>query len=601
MSIPQEVIEKVRESNDIVDIVSEYVSLKKRGKNFVGLCPFHSEKTPSFSVQQNKQMYYCFGCGEGGNVITFLMKHRNLSFVEAVKQLAERANIVIPDKDNVVDYEKINLKEKLLQINRESAKFFYLNLQKTSEAVDYFNKRGIDQDIIKRFGLGYAFDRFDGLMKYLSYKGYSLDLIEQAGLVIKNEKSKYYDRFRKRVMFPVFDIRGRVIGFGGRVLDNSKPKYLNSPETLVFNKGDNLYGLNLVAKNNDRREIIIVEGYMDTIALHQYGIINVVASLGTALTLSQAKLLKRYADEVIICYDSDAAGQAATLRGLDIIAGAGCSVKVINIPKGKDPDEYIRAEGKDAFIKCVQDAMPLVEYKLKRKSEGYDIATTEGKIGFIKAIAGELVKINDPVITDAYINKLSNETGIAASALYEEISRRKNVAETAQRGAEGHINGKSRYNNNIDGQKLYLETAYDKAEKSILYILYEMKEYFNVIEKKLSWEDFSDATYKKIACILYEKLGRNEDIVPSYIISTFETTEEMKKASEVFNINVSADSGKVTDIINDYINMISKRKLIGKKASLDLKLKEAERKGDIEGLAQLLKERMEIEKQLRMQ
>lgn len=600
MPIPQEIIEKVRESNDIVDVISEYVSLKKRGKNYVGLCPFHNEKTPSFSVQQNKQMYYCFGCGEGGNIITFLMKHKNLSFIDAVKTLAERANIIIPDKDNTIDYEKISLKEKLYTINREAARYFYINLQRNHDALNYFKKRGIDLSIIKKFGLGYAIDSYDGLLKYLTVKGYNLQVMEEAGLVIKNDKLKVYDRFRNRVMFPVFDIKGRVIGFGGRVLDNSKPKYLNSPDTLLFNKGDNLYGLNLVAKNNSK-EIIIVEGYMDAIALHQYGIINAVASLGTALTLNQAKLLKRYSDEIIICYDSDAAGQAATLRGLDILAGAGCRVRVLSIPKGKDPDEFIRTEGRDAFIDSMKSAIPLVEYKIKRKNEGYDTNTTEGKIGFIKASAQELMKLNDPIIIDAYISKLSSETGVAPSALYDEMARQKKLSNKAQETIEGHINGKSRYNNNIDGQKLYLETAHIKAEKFILFIICEIKEYFEVIEKRLSWEDFNDATYKEVARIIYEKLKNKEDIIPSDIISLFKSTEDMKKVSGIFNIKTVLDKNSMNNVIDDCINVISKSKLMKKKAALTLRMKECEEKGDVLNSTALLKEIMEIEKQMRMQ
>lgn len=601
MLIPEDIIDRIRESNDIVDVISEYVSLKKKGRNYFGLCPFHNEKTPSFSVLQDKQIYHCFGCGEGGNVISFIMKYKNLGFIDAVTMLAERANIVIPEGNKDIDNEKISLKENLFKICREAAKFFYINLQRSSSGLEYFGSRGIGYDIIKKFGLGYSPDSWNSLLKYLTSKGYSEDLIEQAGLVIrKSNKSGYYDRFRNRVMFPVFDVRGKIIGFGGRVTDDSKPKYLNSPETPVFNKGNNLYGLNLATKSNMNRRIIIVEGYMDVIALHQYGITNAVASLGTALTKEQAKLLKRYGDEVIICYDSDTAGQAATLRGLDVLVDAGCSVSILNIPKGKDPDEFIRTEGKEAFINCMNNSMPLMEYRIKRKSEGFDISTTEGKIGFIKSCAQELTEINDPIAVDAYINKLSAETGIAAPALYDELSRQRSMKERNRKESDGHINGKSRYNNNIDGQKLYLENAYIKAEKFILYILYEKKEYFEVVEKILSCEDFNDDVYRKVAYIIYDKLKRNQDIVPAHIISEFKTTEEMKKASEIFSDHIIVDVHNINTIINDYINLINKQKLMNRKDSLALKLKEFEGKGDVRQSVQLLKEIVEIEKQLRM-
>lgn len=600
MLIPEEVIENIRESNDIVDVISEYVSLQKKGKNYTGLCPFHKEKTPSFSVQQEKQIYHCFGCGEGGNVISFIMKYRNLDFIDAVKMLAEKANIIIPQGNEQLSAEKSGLREKLYNINREAARYFYINLKNNSNAQKYFKNRGIDGNIIKKFGLGYSADNWDYLLKHLLSKGYDEDLAEKAGLIVRNVNSSYKDRFRNRVMFPVFDVKGRVIGFGGRVLDNSKPKYLNSPETLVFSKGNNLYGLNLAISNNKEEKIIIVEGYMDVIALHQYEISNAVASLGTALTKDQGKLLKRYYNEVIICYDSDTAGQAATLRGLDILSGAGCRVSILDIPRGKDPDEFIRAEGKEAFLKCMEKSVPLIEYKIRRKSEGFDVSTTEGKIGFVKSCAAVLNEIDDPVITDAYITKLSNETGVSAAALYGEIEGQRNTIRKDRDNTVKHISGKSRYNNNIDGQKLYLEPAYVKAERFILYILYEMKDFFKTIETKLSHEDFNDITYRKVAGIMYKKLENNEDIVPASIINTFKTGEEMKKVNEIFNCEADIDKSSINRIIDDYVNLIYKSKLISKKNILILKIKEYEEKGDVQQSAQLLKDILEIERQLRM-
>jgi DNA primase len=600
MLIPEEVIDKVRESNDILDVISEHVSLKKKGRNYVGLCPFHKEKTPSFMVQQDRQTFHCFGCGEGGNVISFIMKYRSLEFVDAVKMLAERANILIPESGEQVNSEKINLINTLYRINKEAAKYFFNNLKENNKAFEYFKSRGISGEIIKRFGLGYSQDRWDGLLKHLSSMGFKEELMEQAGLIIRKEGSRFYDRFRNRVMFPVFDVRGRVIGFGGRVLDDSKPKYLNSPETLVFNKGNNLYGLNIASKRISDRRIIIVEGYMDAIALHQYGIENAVASLGTALTMSQAKLLKRYGDEVIISYDSDTAGQAATLRGLDILSKAGCVVKILGIPKGKDPDEFIRAEGKDEFLKCIDNAEPLVEYKIRRKSESFDTTTTEGKIGFIKSAAEALIEIENPIVVDAYINKLSMETGIGSSALYDELSRQRSVHDKSQTEPEKHISGKSRYNNIIDGQKLYLEPAYIKAERFILCALYKDVSLFKYFEGKLSSEDFNDNAYKKVARIIFECLENNLSIIPASIISKFDNGEDMKKVADIFNDGMNIDMNGINDVLEDYIRLIGRHKLICMNDQLKLELRESEQKGDVEQSARLLEKIIEIEKKLRM-
>ncbi|MGL5352987.1 MAG: DNA primase, partial [Clostridium sp.] len=333
MQISEEILEKIKEQSDIVDVISETVKLKRSGRNFSGLCPFHNEKSPSFSVSQDKQIYKCFGCGEAGNVITFVMKNKNLPFIDAVKYLGEKANIVIQDESGKRN-KTTEKKELMYKVNVEAARFYFANLMNTKGSKEYFLNRGIKEETIKKFGLGFAKDSWNNLIFHLRKKGFNDELLLEAGLVSTSEKTgNKYDRFRNRVMFPVFDYSGKVIGFGGRVLDDSKPKYLNSPETLVFQKGTNLYGLNFAIKNKiPDRYFIIVEGYMDLITLHQYGITNVVASLGTALTTNQARLLKRYADKVIISYDADVAGQTATLRGLEILREAGFDVRVLNIP-----------------------------------------------------------------------------------------------------------------------------------------------------------------------------------------------------------------------------------------------------------------------------
>lgn len=362
--ISEDVIQRVKELNNIVDVVSETVRLKRAGRYYTGLCPFHHEKTPSFTVTPDKQIYKCFGCGEAGNVISFVMKTKNLSFLDAVQMLADRVNIDIKYKDNFNP--AIEKNEKLYKINVESARYFFSNLKKNKVAMNYLISRDITVKTINKFGLGYAVDSWDGLLKFLRSKGYSeLDMLS-AGLIIKSKKGSYYDRFRNRIIFPVFNYKGKVIGFGGRVLDNSKPKYLNSPETNVFKKGTNLYGLNFAIKNNTNRTFIIVEGYMDCISLHQHGISSTVASLGTALTANQAKLLKRYADKVIIAYDSDLAGEKATLRGLHILKEEGFDVRVLTIPEGKDPDEFIKIHSKEEFIQLMETSAGLIDYRIEK-------------------------------------------------------------------------------------------------------------------------------------------------------------------------------------------------------------------------------------------
>ena len=409
MIISEEIIQKVKESNDIVDIISENIKLKRTGRNYSGLCPFHNEKTPSFSVSQDKQIFKCFGCGEAGNVVSYVMKSRNMDFIEAIRFLAERAKIEL-QADNSKSIKERDVNEKLYKINAEAARFFFAKLRTNKNAMSYFTGRGISESTLKSFGLGFAPSSWNELMKFLKAKGYTeLDMLN-AGLIIKSQKEStkevFYDRFRNRVMFPVFDFKGKVIGFGGRVLDDSKPKYLNSPETAVFKKGTNLYGLNFALKNLKERMLIIVEGYMDCISLHQYGIKNAVASLGTALTPNQAKLLKRYTDKIIISYDADLAGQNATLRGLEILRVEDFDIRVLTVPQGKDPDEFIRSNGREAFLKLINDALPLIDYRIKKVREGVDFNKPKMLADYAKNAALIVTDLN-PLQKDVYIKRIS--------------------------------------------------------------------------------------------------------------------------------------------------------------------------------------------------
>ena len=588
MQISEEILEKIKSQNDIVDVISERVRLKKAGRNFTGLCPFHNEKTPSFSVSQEKQIFKCFGCGEAGNVISFVMKDKNLSFIEAVKYLAARANIPL-EFGNGARSKSAQKKDLLYKVNVEAAKFFFSNLMNNQKAKEYFLNRGIKEETIKKFGLGYANDSWNSLMFYLRKKGINDTLLEEAGLIsVNKEKGSKYDRFRNRVIFPVFDYQGRVIGFGGRVLDDSKPKYLNSPETLVFQKGTNLYGLNFALKHNmSERYFVIVEGYMDLISLHQYGITNVVASLGTALTINQARLLKRYADKVIISYDADMAGQMATLRGLEILRTAGFDVRVLNIPQGKDPDEYVRSNGKEAFLKLINSAEPLIDYRMKKAEEGIDFKNSQSLILYAKRIM-EIISDLDPVEKDVYIKKASENTGIKEQTLYDILKSR----------MKDNRENNFRNNKEEDRSKLYVEPGFLKAERAILKIMLENKEYLQYIEERISENDFILLEHKEIFTIIILAKGENINNIDSFIESKLNNTKSIGELVKIREENIFfANDVKVQ--INDFINEIHSYKLKQRIDQLRKEQKELENQGKIEESIKLAIELASITKRLK--
>ncbi|MDU2489425.1 MAG: DNA primase [Clostridium celatum] len=588
MQISEEILEKIKSQNDIVDVISERVRLKKAGRNFTGLCPFHNEKTPSFSVSQEKQIYKCFGCGEAGNVISFVMKEKNLPFIEAVKYLANRANIPL-EMNNGEKSQSAKKKDLLYRINVEAAKFFFSNLMNNQNAKEYFLNRGIKEETIKKFGLGFANDSWNSLMFYLRKKGINDTLLEEAGLIsVNKEKGRKYDRFRNRVMFPVFDYQGKVIGFGGRVLDDSKPKYLNSPETLVFQKGTNLYGLNFALKHNmSERYFVIVEGYMDLISLHQYGITNVVASLGTALTINQARLLKRYADKVIISYDADMAGQMATLRGLEILRTAGFDVRVLNIPQGKDPDEYVRSNGKEAFLKLINSAEPLIDYRMKKAEEGIDFKNSQSLILYAKRIM-EIISDLDPVEKDVYIKKASENTGIKEQTLYDILKSK----------MKDNRENNFRNNKEEDRSKLYVEPGFLKAERAILKIMLENKEYLQYIEERISENDFILLEHKEIFTVIMLAKGENINNIDSFIESKLNNTKSIGELVKIRDENIFfADDVKVQ--INDFINEIHSYKLKQRIDQLRKEQKELENQGKIEESIKLAIELASITKRLK--
>lgn len=437
-------IQEIIEKNDIVSVIQEYTKLQKRGGSYKGLCPFHKEKTPSFSVQEDKEIFKCFGCGKGGNVVHFIMLVENLDFISALRFLADKSGINIPDTYDQKDELSAKLRQDIISVNKEAALFFHEKLSRSKLAYEYITKRGISDKFIKSFGLGYAGDEWTSLIEHFKKNGISEDLLLKAGLVLPKKNGEYYDRFRNRIIFPIFDVVGNVIAFGGRVLDDSLPKYLNSPETNVYTKGKHLYGLNF-ARKSDSKRVIIVEGYMDCLALHLKGITWSVASLGTALTESQGKLLKKYFDEIIISYDADSAGQAATLRGLDILNELGCRVKVISIPDGKDPDEFLKRHTAEEFILLVDEAKSLVEYKVNIAKGKWNPTNMDTRVEFLKEITLILSRIFNHVERDMYINWISREYDISRDALADSVDELRKFGKISN--PSNFINKKLTYGN----------------------------------------------------------------------------------------------------------------------------------------------------------
>ena len=411
MRYSDELLEEIRSRNDIVDVVSQYVILKRSGRNYFGLCPFHNEKSPSFSVSPDKQIFHCFGCGVGGNVFHFIMKIENISFIESVQMLAERAGINLPSSSNYEDEKIAKLKAKVYDVNKFTAEFYHKNLYKPESKLgqEYIKKRKLDNNTLKSFMIGYS-GQFDELYKALRKEGFEDEEILASGLVNKSKNGMYIDRYRNRVMFPIQDVRNRVIAFGGRVLDDSKPKYINSPENIVYSKGRNLFGLNVARKNNPgiMKRLLIVEGYMDAISLFQRGITNVVASLGTALTDAQGRLLRKSTEQVILGYDADGAGQEAIVRGMGILQSLGCDIRVLQISGAKDPDEYVIKYGPDRFRKCMDDAISVVEYKVKNLKKELNLDNVSDKIKFLNAIAKILSEVNNSMEREVYVDKIAN-------------------------------------------------------------------------------------------------------------------------------------------------------------------------------------------------
>ena len=572
----EELIEEIRSSNDIVDVISKYITLKRSGRNFFGLCPFHKEKSPSFAVSPDKQIFHCFGCGAGGNVIHFISKIEGLDFKDTLELLANRVNIELPTLDNLEDDKTARLKSKVYEINKIAAEFYHENLYKPASktAQEYIKKRKLDNRTLKAFLIGYA-GNFNELYLLLKQKGYTEEEMLASSLVKRTENGGYMDSFRKRLMFPIQDVRERVIAFGGRVLDDSKPKYINSPENIVYSKGRNLFGLN-VAKKHDTRKIIIVEGYMDAISLYQRGITNVVASLGTAMTEAQGRLLRRYSEQVILGYDADGAGQAAILRGMEILQNLGCDIRVLQIEGAKDPDEYVLKYGPERFQKCVDNAISLVEFKVKVLLKELNIENTNDKIKFLNEIAKILAKFTNQMEREIYVDKIAKEYKISKEAIYAEVNKLMYKDNQGSKKLEKRVVTmvpKEEKENSVSEAVL-------KRENLVIYLLInEYSKCYEKIKNLITLNYIQDDTNKQILKKMYEEFEKGNSNT-SQLLDWFQDEKVISHITEIM-----AGDFEITDVnkaIDDLISIYEKEKLISRRNEILKKLESVSEAGSEE-------------------
>ncbi len=555
MFYPDEIIEEVRLHNDVVDVIGEYVHLQKKGSSHFGLCPFHNEKTPSFSVSKDKQMYYCFGCGAGGNVFSFIMAYENFSFVEAVKHLAERARIELPEPEVSEEVKKaINYKQRLYDANRLAARYYYMLLRKEigKHALTYLEQRRLSPEIMKQFGLGYASQFRDDLYKHLQKQGFSNQELLDCGLLLEDKKrqGEYYDRFFNRVMFPIFDVHGKVIAFGGRVMGDGQPKYLNSPETKLFDKSRNLYGLNIARKSRENY-MIVVEGYMDVIALHQAGFDNAIASLGTAFTSGHGQLIKRYVDEVVIAFDSDGAGVNAALRSIPILKSAGLIVRVLNMETAKDPDEFIQNQGIEAFNELLKHATASFMFESKQLSKRFDLTDPEYKTRFSDEVAKKLLTIEGKIERDNYLEAIVAEYKMSKNGLYELMAKHGNNVGIAQR--EPNVLSKELKS----GSHKKREEGTILAQKQLLAIIVSNYKIFTHIKDIIQPEYFTQDTLQKVAYIVFDIYNTKQEIEPADVMRRFTQIEDQKMIANIFSEELKVENQQQLEkLLNDTIRKI---------------------------------------------
>ena len=557
----EEILNEVRQSNDIVDVISQYVHLKRSGRNYFGLCPFHNEKSPSFSVSPDKQIFHCFGCGVGGNVITFVSQIEGLNFVETVQMLAERANIQLPTLQNNGDTQREILKDKVYKVNEFTAEYYHQNLYKpqAKTAQEYVKKRQLTNETLKSFRIGFS-GKFNELYNALKKQGFEDAEILESGLVNRNDNGQYIDRYRNRLMFPICDVRGRVIAFGGRVLDDSKPKYINSPENVVYSKGRHLFGLN-VAKKGDTKKLLIVEGYMDVISLHQRGITNVVAPLGTALTEQQGWLLRKNSEQIILSFDSDDAGIKAKLRAIDILQNMGCDLRVIQLEGAKDPDEYIVKYGNMRFQNAVDKAFSVVEFKVKILKKELNLENTNDKIKFLNEIAKLISKVDNTIEREVYIEKIAKEYDISKEAIYAEVNKltyKNDKSEKLLEKAKPVITHKK-----VETKEV--SESIRRRENTIISILLTGDlSIFEIIKQNIKPEDFQDEINQEIAKKLYEEFEKGNSNINAIL-------DKLDEKEQGHITEIMADDYEIEDMekaIDDIIQSYQREKLVDRKMQI---------------------------------
>ena len=583
MRYSDDIIEEVRMKNDIVDVVSQYVKLNRRGNTYFGLCPFNNEKTPSFSVTPSKQMYYCFGCGAGGNVYNFVMEYENYTFVEALQHLADRAGVQLPK----IEYsreakEKAEKRATLLEINKLAASYFYYQLRREngSQAYAYLINRGVSEDTIKKFGLGYSDKYSDDLYKFLKSKNYSDDLLRESGLFNVDERHGMYDKFWNRVIFPIMDVNNRVIGFGGRVMGDGKPKYLNSPETKIFDKSRNLYGLN-IARTTRKNYLILCEGYMDVISMHQAGFTNAVASLGTALTSGHASLLKRYTQEVLLLYDSDDAGVRAALRAIPILREAGITSRVVSLKPHKDPDEFIKALGGEEFEKRLERAMDSFMFRIHMAQKEFAMEEPQGQNRFFERCAQMLLELSDELERNLYIEAIVKDyRGYGISV--EDLRKRVNTLALKGTPAEQRVQPKT-----TGAQPKKRDSASEKAQKLMLTWLVTYPGIFDTVVRYIQPSDFVVPLYRQVAEMLYQQ-HEEGDVNPARLMNAFIDSEEQREVSSLFNATIHLETPEEQNrAFSDAVLRIRDESLKEKNKTLD--------PADMKGLQELVKAKKDLE------
>jgi DNA primase len=575
--IPDNILEDILSRVDIVEVILGYIPLKRAGRNFRALCPFHHEKTPSFMVSPERQIYHCFGCHESGNAFKFLMSYERMEFPEAVEMLAKKAGVILPSSDKE-DYKNTSLTAGLYKINELASVFFTYSLDTAfgENAKNYLRRRGIKDETIKLFQLGYASDRWDALLSHLRAKNISLSSIEKAGLILAKEAGGYYDRFRNRLIFPIIDIKNRVLGFGARVLDNTLPKYINSPESPIYTKGKNLYGLNF-SKEGIRETgfVVIVEGYLDFIIPFQAGLKNIVASLGTALTLEQARLIKRYTHNVVMVYDADAAGELATLRTLDIFIEEGIDVKVVSLPKGFDPDLFVREKGIADFKEKIEKAQNLFDYKIGVLKSRYNYKNIEGKAKVAQGMLETVNKFKNAVLKSEYIKKLAQELDIREEALLQEIKK---------------IKDPRSYPDTIIKELPEKKTlGMNPTEKLLIKLMLEEKELIDTIKHQLEPADFRDERASRIVSIMFDLIEQGKTIEANLLTNYFNQEDITQIVCEsVFLPEISEHDRE--SVVNDCIRRLKNEKLKLRRQNLHEQIKTAQTTGDEEKLNKLMQE-----------